>query len=449
MWQRLASRAFKGAPLRRFSMAPDDIEEETLGLMNARQLSDYHFERATRSIVEGKTSALDRELEKLRGLRLGFSHQDSTYKKFALEFADYLPKMNEVERAKMLEHLYQIGIKDPSLWRKIYRFIEANFEHDSYDSLLAGVSTWEDNDFFEYNLLLQDSFKKKFMDKTKGLLKKLLAEDLVKATFIIDSWNYNVDAPMELLKRVDFDNLNSKKVFSVNVYPKLAFLLAKHKAEGSAIKILEMMPINTTLAYDQILQAYELGSPHGQNLGVYDPLNWKSLALYSRSILKTGLLIREFTHYIDEAIRRKSEIQICDLTSGPWILKDMQEVLQQESRQTMIQMLTQVVIKERDLVSLQMSPETTCAMFAVIKQEADRKEVSLQQLSSLAVALAQLIIDGEFDGQLVEIEAESGRAFKNLIDSIPEEVLLNKKELVDYIEEQAIDSPIDDLSKTN
>ena len=414
---------------RSFSSPFDHQDDDALISMNVKQLNDYRWRQCVDAMRSNDKAVFDSSLYHLRGLRQGMTHMSSTYMKFAGMLESYLPKLTEAERSKAIDHLYHIGIKDPQLWKEIYRFIRQNFEYDSYNALVSGLTVWTDNDLYGHKLLLEDSYKKSFLDKTRSLLKKMSPEDLVRAAYIADSWNVEIEPLIEKLRFLDYDNMNSKKILSLNTYPKLAYLMAKHNSPDKTARILEMISISTTVAYDQVLQGYELNSPHDFNIGVHDPLHWKSIGLYARSMILSKIVYREYTQYLDDAISRKAEVQVCDISDGTKILRDMREVIGPANRVKIVQMMNRVATQEPELIAVQLTPERLYDLMYILTDEARHEQLSTGELRGLTSAIGKMILDGDFDGHLADMHEDIDK-FIGLVVDCPDHMLADKDAVI-------------------
>ena len=372
--------------------------------MTHREFSDYRFESSVKAMRVKDTKKFLFHLEKLRGLRLGFTLHDPLYLKFREEFIQLLQMqiLNEREFANCLESLFHIGIKDPELSQAIFAYIRMNIEYFSFNTLLRGVVFWQDLDMFGDGLLIDDSLKKNFFQKAKSVHKKFSLEDLVEVAFVLDGWDAPIDPLLARLKEFNFDFVNSKNPFSLNTFPKALSLLVKHQQEKEALKMMDEYSVVTSVAYEQLLQNYELSDAFHMDIGVYDPLHWRSVGLYTQAVLALELESRDTMTYIEEAIQRKFECQLCDFSEAVDILKGAQEAILPVHRVKVFQMLNNIAHKEPDLIQFQLTPQKLLDLLQILVEELKLSEVSGRELYMLLNRLLELLVEDRFDAQLEE-----------------------------------------------
>ena len=117
--------------------------------------------------------------------------------------------MPEVDFVKQTEHFYHIGIKDQLLMASVCDHIRRNFDYFSYNGLLLSLAHWQDGGMYGHKLVLENQYKRNFFDKTRQVMKRLNAEDLVLSAFMLSRWQVNVEPLMEKVMLLDYDNLNS------------------------------------------------------------------------------------------------------------------------------------------------------------------------------------------------------------------------------------------------
>lgn len=403
--------------------------------LSPKEFSDFRWDRVLVALRGNDFQNMLKELNQMKGLRQGFTLRDSKYVKFAAEFPDKLKKMNPLEIEGTLEVLYQIGIKDIDLYGDIYDFIRKKFDSFSFNTLLHALSLWDDHDMFGYRMVLEDELKIKFLNKTKALLPKLTAEDLVICAYMLDSWGAPIHPLIERIKDLDYDNMNSKKTVSVNTFPKLVHLLCKYNLEEDAMKILEMVPILTTVTYEQMVQSFELNEAYQRDVGVYDPLHWKSIALYAEALRHCDMNTPAMMHYIETAIERKMEVQILDFTNGPAIIYGQENCIRPMYRLMIFQMLNIVIQKEKEFVTYQLSPQKLLLCFKMLRNELNLAELSNYEMGTLFNEMTKLLVDGEFDGQL-EDDPKLEEELKEVFESIAENDTLALKAPLDYLLER-------------
>lgn len=347
---------------------------------------------------------------KLKGFRHGFTHSDPTLKKFMGEFPLFFSKMTEADAVKCMDALYHIGIKDVEFWGAIYDHLRRSLEYYSFGALLRAFNIWEDNGLFGYKMELEEPYKRSMFNKTKAVLKQLTAEDTVLAAFLLQSWGIPIDPLYERILLIDFPNLNSNKVISLNTYPKLLCLLSNRDTPEEYEKcqhVIDQLPILMTVAYEQFLQNYELSDAFDHDLGVYDPLHWRSLGYYSKCYSKLGLSDDANAMLVlEEAIYRKHECQIIDFPSGIDILSDHLTKLKGTERVKIFQMWSAQMEKETNTISGQLRPETLFHLVDKVCKEISLGELNYADTVVLFLKVASLIRNGEFDGQIFEMEPQ-------------------------------------------
>lgn len=214
------------------------------------------------------------------------------------------------------------------------------------------------------------------------------------------------------IKRINIDDFIEKKLMEVNSIAKYGRLLNKYGTTDDVLKFTEHLPVITTLAYEQTLQEYELDDAFVGEIGVYDPLHWKSLALFSELLAANHINNPGLWLYIQEAIQRKSECQIVDFHNGWRLVKNNQEYLDKEFRLRVYQMMNEYINKERQIVACQMQGEDLLGLVANLEVELIRGELTTKDLLSLLLSLLKLVQEEEFDGHLEDAE------WKQLADSV-------------------------------
>jgi len=390
-------------------------------LSTHKEFSDYRFENSVAAMKTKDNKKLLHHMEKLRGLRLGFTLHDPMYLKFREHLIQHIQsqRLDEQEHSKCLENLFHIGIKDPELSQVIFADIKANFDYFSFNALLRSVTFWQDLDMYGERLLIQESLKKRFFSKVKAVYRKFSQEDLAQTAFVLDGWNVPIDPLMDLMKQIDYDELNSKKSFSLNTYPKVLSLLARHNLEKEALKVMDQFPVLSSLAYEQNLQDFELSDAYQMDIGVYDPLHWRSIGLYTQAILALKLDSRDMMNYIEEAIARKFECQLCDLSEAVDILKGSQASMLPANRVMVIQMLNNLIHKEPDHIPYQLTPQKLIDLVQTLADEIKLEEISAREVYLVLNRLLELLLEERFDAQLEE--GDHWTQLKSILSQVPDQ----------------------------
>ena len=434
IFERLACSHYRQSLKKFFSASEDDKLERFL---THKEFSDYRWGKCVESINRNNPKDLLFQLEKLRGLRLGFTHSDPAYIKFRNLFPEYLSKLSEQQMTSCYESLFHIGIKDPLLAEELYDFIRRSFEYLSFNGLLKSMVYWEDTGLFGYKMLVEDQFKVSFFNKVRGLYKKMNLEDLVLSAFVLDCWEVPIDPLISMIKQLNFDNLNSNKTFSVNAYPKLVYLLMKYEDHENARKVLDQVSILMSLSYEQQLQSFELSDSFQLDIGVYDPLHWKSIGLYVQTILALGLDSRETFLYVEEAIQRKYECQLCDFTDCGMILKGTIHKMEGSERVKVVQMVNNLIHKEPENVPAQLTPAKFIELIEIVILELRYQELNRKELATLLSCLLDLVVKEEFDSHLEE--EDNWFRLNHLLGEVPESAQVDLLQVKEYVRSKIVE----------
>lgn len=397
------SRGFKFEP----GISRQDRDKILERFTSPREFSDFFWAESLQAVRDRNSKTLLETLEKLKGFRHGFTHSDPTLKKFLSEFPIFFSRMTETDAIKTMDALYHIGIKDVEFWGAIYDHLRRSMEYYSYGALLRAFNIWEDNGLFGYKMELEEPYQRNFFNKTKAVLKQLTAEDTVLAGFLLESWGIPIDPIYERILKIDFPNLNSNKVISLNTYPKLLWLMANKGQIEDMDKyqhVVDQLPILMTIAYEQFLQNYELSDAYDHDMGVFDPLHWRSVGYYSKSYDKLGLSKDPNAMLVlEEAIYRKHECQVVDFPGGLDILANHMTNLKATERVKIYQMWSAQLEKEPSTISGQLRPDTLSDLISKLSQEMVLGELNYSDIAVLFLKVTAMLRNAEFDGQIFEM----------------------------------------------